>query len=500
MEEPFADASAPQKWAEFNTGPSISNPVRLRVDLSKENQLWHYLGHISTEARAKFTENSAINRHNINSNFLDSVKPPLPRLPVQSERRSYPASYPSGANVNALNGAMVAQRQQWKTQQPSSRKSFEPQSSQSYRPAAHQTDGNSTTSIERRSQDPNNWHSSYTTGGLTQDRRAGTHLGNEAIAKSYPGQSTNNLAKRKERLESTATRPMKVESPSYASINNPALPQTQLLYAQGTRYNEDCRDQHPTTVAQSKLPDQVRCVAPVARMMGSQSSQISNSSKPPIGYSRNIQDPYLISQIDYLSYIQQFPYLRNSYLRRPKTYESPYTSGSGISAKYLKGLEQQRVQGSEQKQPAPLSQDSLRVSGLTAENIKTPQSQLSNGSFHVSPSRRAPSSNPGAQPQYSSIPSQTAHYQTNEHFREQMSHDNEGIASNSKLKRLIAQLGGGNIKSADDNINSNDDQGLILRKPIATTAATSFKFTEDAPRANVKSPVRPEASPISDVG
>ena len=499
MEEPFADPSAPQKWAEFNTGSLVSNPERLKVNLFKENQLWHYLGQISTEARAKFTENPAIRRHNINSSFLDTVKPPLPRLPIQTERRSYPASYPSGANVNALNGAMVAQRQQWKAQQLPLRKPLEPQSSQHRKPVAHQTEGSSAVPMQWKSQDSKNWHSSYKTVALRHDKRANTQLGDKDIATGYPYQTTSNQAKNNEHLQSTVSQPVKIESASHASINNSTLPHLQMPYIEGTRYNKNCEQKCPAAITQPEPPNQVRCVAPVAKMMGSQSSQNSNLSKAPTGYSISTLDPNLISQIEYLSYIQQFPFLRNSYLRRPKTYESPYASGGGISTKYLEGLEQQCIQGSDHKQPTPISQHELRVSGLTAENTEIPQSQLLTGSFPDSQHRGMPSGSPGAGPQNSSLSSQTAQYHTDEQFRRQVDYDNESIATNSKLKRLIAQLGAGNTRNPEDKISCNADNGLALRKPGARSGAASFKVTEDAPSVYVKSPVRPEASPLSDV-
>ncbi|KAJ4306797.1 hypothetical protein N0V88_000164 [Collariella sp. IMI 366227] len=46
-------------WAEFHAGDPIKNREQVKIDFAKENQVWHYLGKTSTEAKAQYTENSA---------------------------------------------------------------------------------------------------------------------------------------------------------------------------------------------------------------------------------------------------------------------------------------------------------------------------------------------------------------------------------------------------------------------------------------------------------
>lgn len=85
-------------WAEFHAGDPIRNPKQVKVDLSKDNQVWHYLGKTSTEAKAQYTEDVSKPQHNLKSNFLDSIPKPVSTVPVpllpQQPRRSYPATYP----------------------------------------------------------------------------------------------------------------------------------------------------------------------------------------------------------------------------------------------------------------------------------------------------------------------------------------------------------------------------------------------------------------------
>lgn len=107
----FNDVTAPQKWAEFNLGPQPKNSDQIMLDLKKENQIWHYLGKSSTEAKAQFTENLNNPRFNPAGNFLDTLKP-VSTIPSTAQNKSVTATYPPGVNYHALNGAMVSSRLQ----------------------------------------------------------------------------------------------------------------------------------------------------------------------------------------------------------------------------------------------------------------------------------------------------------------------------------------------------------------------------------------------------
>ncbi|KAH8677600.1 hypothetical protein BX600DRAFT_450249 [Xylariales sp. PMI_506] len=70
-------------WAEFHTAESLANTAQVKIDLSQDNQLWHYLGKTSTEARAQYTEDIQKQTHNSKSNFLDTIPRPPPRTVVR---------------------------------------------------------------------------------------------------------------------------------------------------------------------------------------------------------------------------------------------------------------------------------------------------------------------------------------------------------------------------------------------------------------------------------
>lgn len=92
--------------SEFNRHEVLRNPFQVEVDLSKDNQIWHYLGKTSTEARAQYTEDPAKRRENHKGRFLDTI----PKAPSTSKasRSSMPASYP--INQHALNAARATGR------------------------------------------------------------------------------------------------------------------------------------------------------------------------------------------------------------------------------------------------------------------------------------------------------------------------------------------------------------------------------------------------------
>ncbi|KAI0537702.1 hypothetical protein GGR58DRAFT_470450 [Xylaria digitata] len=88
-EEPFVEGGF--TWAEFNHHDLETNKVQAKVDLSKENQIWYYLGKNSTDARPQYTDDPRKKQHNCKSNFLDSI--PRPALPPPLPRKSYGSTF-----------------------------------------------------------------------------------------------------------------------------------------------------------------------------------------------------------------------------------------------------------------------------------------------------------------------------------------------------------------------------------------------------------------------
>ncbi|KAK1754739.1 DNA damage-responsive transcriptional repressor RPH1 [Echria macrotheca] len=77
-------------WAEFHTCDPIKNPDQVSLDLTKESQVWHYLGKTSTESKAQYTRDVSRPQHDPQSNFLDSIpKPPKPVPALPQARRAF---------------------------------------------------------------------------------------------------------------------------------------------------------------------------------------------------------------------------------------------------------------------------------------------------------------------------------------------------------------------------------------------------------------------------
>lgn len=101
-------------WAEFNT-LDVSNKEQVKVDFSKLDQVWHYLGKTSTDARAQYTEDPLQPRFNPKGNYLDTIpKPPKPApIPKPAQvRRPYvaaPAPYTfSAPGLNPMTTTLVS--------------------------------------------------------------------------------------------------------------------------------------------------------------------------------------------------------------------------------------------------------------------------------------------------------------------------------------------------------------------------------------------------------
>ncbi|KAI0432692.1 hypothetical protein F5Y09DRAFT_132431 [Xylaria sp. FL1042] len=88
-DEPFVEGGF--VWAEFNHHDVETNKVQTKVDLSKDNQLWYYLGRNSTDARPQYTDDLRKQKHNVKSNFLDSIPRPAP--PPPAPRKSYGSTF-----------------------------------------------------------------------------------------------------------------------------------------------------------------------------------------------------------------------------------------------------------------------------------------------------------------------------------------------------------------------------------------------------------------------
>ncbi|KAF4977574.1 hypothetical protein FZEAL_5945 [Fusarium zealandicum] len=98
-DDPFVEGCT---WAEFQL-QEVSNKDQVKVDFLKPDQVWHYLGKTSTEARAQYTEDPAKQRHNPRGNFMETIpKPPRPVPSASTPRYKFQNPTAYGGSYSTL--------------------------------------------------------------------------------------------------------------------------------------------------------------------------------------------------------------------------------------------------------------------------------------------------------------------------------------------------------------------------------------------------------------
>jgi len=102
--ELFCD-SASFRWEEFDTCKAFRNPAQVKIDLSKPERLWFYLGRKSTEAKPQYTGDLKKRINDPNANFLERVRlDTLRSAPPPVQRKPFTSPYFS-SNQNPINAA-----------------------------------------------------------------------------------------------------------------------------------------------------------------------------------------------------------------------------------------------------------------------------------------------------------------------------------------------------------------------------------------------------------
>ncbi|PVH98738.1 hypothetical protein DM02DRAFT_657064 [Periconia macrospinosa] len=474
MGDPFQDPNAEQKWAEFNTAPDVTQKVG-RVDLSKENQLWYYLGKTSTEARPQYTENPAKPVHNSKSNFLDTVRPPAPVMPT-FQHRSYPASYP-------IKPAPVSIPPRTPTQQ-SRPYSYKPKESMmsSFRspsynpdtrknpnsPVAHQPNAYS-----YRSTFPQNGQPAYQ--NTYQNHRPSQQYIPYAPPQSGPSTSSKSL------LDGIHQYAHPTQAGPYS--DHSAAPPRELQplpYTQGQGQSPTSRLTYGQFVApsQSSLPS--RSGAPSSSLL----SNPVGTTKPPMyavthpSSADSLVQP-LNSQVEYLAYVAKYPYLKNAFLRRAKTYISPYSPGGGFTPEWA---------------PKPM---------------KTPLSSAT--AFAAHPGQHTGRlSFAGELPHGTPVPRPTPQFQSADAFQRDLAQAPRHPSGTPKWDQMFQQLNTNSRNSHSPTLPKSQAymQPLAPRPPSVThetpksstppVLAPAPKLSHTPPLPPPSEPQRPIPSPLSD--
>ncbi|KAL2353232.1 hypothetical protein BJ546DRAFT_847043 [Cryomyces antarcticus] len=497
MEEPFHDNPA-NKWHEFytiDTPPTgykpgvIRNPEQKKTDLDKPDVEWFYLPKTSTEARAQFTHDPKVTRHNVKSNFLETVKPPAP-APSSAERRSLAASYPQGANVHALNGARATYHQQ--QQQPQAQANMSNGKQYEYKPKIPSY------SIDQPAQ-PGAPMPKYSRSSSSSSFGSGPRVDPGLQQHSPQGQQQDIYKPQYQSIsqqKSGLSQPLRRSSQSQAQQHS-QQPSSQYPAYQST-YNYPYQQHAQQRVA--PVAPMVAPVAPVAPMMGSSSTTSSrNPFGPPSPAGSDVHltshsqhalhaPPPLSTQApptdyEYLAHIQKYPYLRNSYLRKPKQYVSPYSPDGGFSLEYMP-FPPTRPQST----GVPPSMSQLSDSPPTAPQA---QQQYSYGASH--PQQYQAQSQP--QP-----PRPQPTYQTAQQFQQQLGHEagrSAQTVGSAKYEHMLKQMA---YSTGSDAVTPNLRGG-------AGGGGSGGWYSPQAPTpspltdpSGTRTPLRPEYSPVGEFG
>jgi hypothetical protein len=492
MGDPFHDPHAEQKWAEWNTAPEVTRRVA-KVDFSKENRLWYYLGKPSTEARPQYTENPAKQRNNPKSNFLDTVKPPPPPVPAFAQR-SYPASHPLKPAPITVPPRTPLQQQI----QPAARPySYKPKESYmtSWKSPVYNPDTRKNPNSPVAHQ-PN----------VSYDHRPPTQPYGQAPYQGYHHHRPLPQAQQQQFQYHPYVPPQAHSDPSWKAppANSGPILDGIDQYAHTSQskalppnlYSAQLSSESPRQLppypwsqgaGQNTRPAYGPTVYnPVNQAPSNQASvsnMLSNPSgtpKPPMYAIASSSSVVYAAQTptEYLAYVMNFPYLKNAYLRRAKTYVSPYSPGGGFTESWMPKLPKSSTPGA-----------------VTPSSGGTTPSQPQYRGQHPAPNVPAPKP--------------TAQFQSSDAFQRDMARTSQPIDGTPKWEQMLKQLA---TSTGPTNLLTSTAGAPQVPQPhySSPSSRTSMphempKNTEPAqnhpsPQPQTREPQRPTPSPISDDG
>ncbi|KAK7533823.1 uncharacterized protein J3D65DRAFT_457370 [Phyllosticta citribraziliensis] len=333
VDDPFSEQNSSQKWAEFNTASAeeVKNQFQVKVDLSKPNQLWHYLGKTSTEARAQFTDDPKKPVHNTKGNFLETVKE-AQRAAAAAERKPLPRTH-RPANYHALNGAMAAQRKSLQPQYTPTTKEYTPRKTE-YTPR---------NSVDQKALPRPSYSTGYSPAGYTSSAPAARPLsspfgnpglnGPPTFTPLPPYPYTHSPYSPELRRGSTATSYSQSSQSGYRT-SEPFVPAYHQPTSSSPYSTHDAQAGRRVPYPNVHRPSFSHQHSPGSVSGASGYSGAYKTESPVLTAQRQSSSSSGQPDVEYLQFLQRFPYLRNAYLRRPKVYESPYPGTSGFSDAY----------------------------------------------------------------------------------------------------------------------------------------------------------------------
>ena len=471
----FADPGSEYKWAEFHTCAvsEVRNPLQQKIDLSKPERLWFYLGKTSTEARAQYTHDPKKPVHNPKGSFLDSVRPPAQPI-VPAQRPSYPASYPKVVNAghprNPYGYKPPGQHQQSQPQQQLGKPyqykpKIEAQPNIYSPPLPYGHQSNNQQPIQPRPRGPSVNHSPIPLAGNPSQQPHGQQQTSQAQAESDNHHSPLNQQT-----------PLGTRPPSSGLYDN-SPPFQNYYQAAERKYSAQKPMEHRYEFLAAPLQSHQAPAtpAPTANMLGRTSASSNGTA---------------MSNAEYLASLNKYPYLRNSYLRRPKIYVSPYRESYGFTPEWAA-----RLQSKPTDAPTPISGAPRPQTPVTTDNSSSGLSPSSSANGYIGMGNPIISPQPPRSqllPQYQ--------YQTSQQFQAQMHREANNSAEErsgvNKFEQIMKQL-------ANPYSTPQVPTGQIYASagpighgwPWLQGLANGMKAAADA---ETKTPPRPDYSPISE--
>lgn len=503
MGDPFLDPNSEHKWAEFHTAPDVLTKVA-KVDFSKEHRLWFYLGKSSTEARAQYTHDPSKPQHNPKSNFLDTVKPPPPPIP-HYQHRSYPASYP-------IKPAPVSIPPRTPTQPDIRPYQYRPKDAKdmmsTFRapaynpdtrknpnsPVAHQPN----VTYDHRAPVPHYTQSFYQPAYHSHKPPQGGYVpyvppqyysnNGKSPVTSGPPQLTNITHYAPPAQTGHALPPYPYQLPPYS-------------YQQGQ--GQESRPAYsPTTAAPRSQSVSSHNGAPVSSFQSA-----PNGTNKPSMYaithpsSTTFTQPPS-TQSEYLAYVTKYPYLKNAFLRRAKTYISPYSPNGGFTPEWMPKLASSTGTTSNTMAPAPPS------TGQPSPGLGPVYTQGTHHSYVPRPTAQFQSADAFRQDlnKASQSPATTGKWGMFKHYGATARPPTQTTASSSSpqsasgTSTIAPRPSSGALDKPKDPLPQSVAPGVQDPSPSNTSASVPAPLMPSAIEDAPKTPVRPEVSPISDNG
>ncbi|KAL9050379.1 MAG: hypothetical protein Q9162_006659 [Coniocarpon cinnabarinum] len=304
-----------QTWGEFISEHIPKNPHQVKVDLSQKNQIWYYLGNQSTESRASFTEDPTKKRPNASGNFMETVRPryvPVTNVSNQPNTASRPAY---------LNHAVMP----YPSQQSQSSTAAQSRPKANVQPAHGGSHG--TPAAFSKTAQPQQSFSSNVPGYYPAQRQNpymqnlpyGSATGRANISSSWhrsPYFPSNNSF-----LSQASEGTAHPRRPGNASMSPPSTTMTSQMHA-------------PTNGVFQTRPSS-HSSQQTATAGSSRSNSIS-TNPPSSSVSKFPFQSEYSPLIDYIDHLKKYPYLKDAWMRKPKSYHSAYdpTTEYGFAARF----------------------------------------------------------------------------------------------------------------------------------------------------------------------